>query len=73
MSDLDAYVADALRGGASGFLLEDVPPEQLVVTEATVKTRVAHLFAKLGVCDRAQAVVVAYDTGLVKPRRDPRA
>jgi DNA-binding NarL/FixJ family response regulator len=138
--DLDAYVADALRAGASGFLLKDVPPEQLVagirtvaagdallapaitrrliedylarrppepaampdlaeltprerevlthvgsgrsnaeiaeqlvVTEATVKTHVAHVFAKLGVRDRAQAVVVAYDTGLVKPRGDRRA
>jgi DNA-binding NarL/FixJ family response regulator len=132
--DLDAYVYDALRAGASGFLLKDAPPEQLiaairtvaagdallapsitrrliegflrhpprhtphitphedltprelevleliagghsnteiasrlVVTEATVKTHVAHIFSKLGLRDRAQAVVYAYETGLVEP------
>jgi DNA-binding NarL/FixJ family response regulator len=132
--DLDEYVYAALRAGASGFLLKDAPPEQLVagirtvatgdsllapsitrrliegfihrpapgthdapdlqdltprevevleligrgrsnteiarqlfVTEATVKTHVAHVFAKLAVRDRAQAVVVAYETGLIQP------
>jgi DNA-binding NarL/FixJ family response regulator len=132
--DLDDYVYEALRAGASGFLLKDAPAEQLVagirtvaggesllapsitrrliegfihrpapgtrdtpdlqdltprevevleligrgrsnteiarqlfVTEATVKTHVAHVFAKLAVRDRAQAVVVAYETGLIQP------
>jgi DNA-binding NarL/FixJ family response regulator len=132
--DLDEYVYAALRAGASGFLLKDAPPEQLVagirtvatgdsllapsitrrliegfinrpapgardapdlqdltprelevleligrrrsnaeiarqlvVTEATVKTHVAHVFSKLDLRDRAQAVVVAYETGLVQP------
>jgi DNA-binding NarL/FixJ family response regulator len=132
--DLDGYVYDALRAGASGFLLKDAPPEQLVaaihtvsageallapsitrrliegflrrppthtkdtsglqeltrrelevleriacghsnteiatqlvVTEATVKTHVAHVFSKLQLRDRAQAVVYAYETGLVEP------
>jgi DNA-binding NarL/FixJ family response regulator len=132
--DLDDYVYAALRAGASGFLLKDAPPEQLVagirtiatgdsllapsitrrliegfinrpapgardapdlqeltprevevleligrgrsnteiarqlvVSEATVKTHVAHVFSKLAVRDRAQAVVVAYETGLVQP------
>ena len=127
------YVADALRAGASGFLLKDSPPEQLVtaiqvvargdalldpavtravissavrnegrkprsktrlqhltqreaetlklvarglsnteiadhlvVSEATVKTHVGHLFAKLNVRDRVQAVIFAYDNGIVE-------
>ena len=39
----------------------------LVLSEATVKTHVAHIFTKLSLRDRAQAVVVAYETGLVAP------
>ncbi|MBE3205986.1 response regulator transcription factor [Frankia sp. CH37] len=131
--DLDRYVYAALAAGASGFLLKDVSPEQLVgavrlvrlgdallapaitrrlverfaradrgtalhrdlstltprelevlqllasglsnaelaarlsLSEATVKTHVARIMAKLGLRDRAQAVVVAYETGLVTP------
>ena len=133
--DMDEYVYDALRAGASGFLLKDVPPEQLVsgiravasgdallapsvtrrvieefvrrppaslrtlppelerlttrelevlrliarglsnaeiaseifVSETTVKTHVAHALMKLGLRDRVQAVVLAYESGLVEP------
>jgi DNA-binding NarL/FixJ family response regulator len=132
--DLDEYVYDALRAGASGFLLKDVPAEQLVagirvvaqgdallapsvtrrlivefsktapargsrpsgldeltareeevlkliargmsnaeiaaeliVSETTVKTHVARVLMKLGVRDRVQAVVLAYESGLVTP------
>ena len=133
--DLDDYVYDALRAGASGFLLKDVTAEQLfhavrviaageallaptvtrrlirefasqrpkadssraarlatltpretqalrlvaeglsnpeiaarfVVTEETVKTHVSRILAKLGLRDRTQAVVAAYETGLVVP------
>jgi DNA-binding NarL/FixJ family response regulator len=39
----------------------------LFLSEATVKTHVARIFAKLALRDRAQAVVVAYETGLVRP------
>jgi DNA-binding NarL/FixJ family response regulator len=131
--DLNEYVYDALRAGASGFLLKDVPPEQLiaavrivaagdaliapaitkrlieqfaraappstaspqiasltprerevltliarglsnreiaaelVLSEATVKTHVKRVLAKLEVRDRVQAVVAAYEAGLVAP------
>ncbi len=132
--DMDEYVYDALRAGASGFLLKDVPPEQLVagiravasgeallapaitrrvieeyvrrppstvqtappalaelterelevlklvarglsnaeiakelfLGDSTVKTHVAHVLAKLGLRDRVQAVVFAYETGIVE-------
>jgi DNA-binding NarL/FixJ family response regulator len=136
--DLDEYVFDALRAGASGFLLKDVTAERLfdavrviaageallapavtrrliseftrlrpvsgtprsavlsaltpretevlrlvaegmsnpeiarrlVVTEETVKTHVSRILAKLGLRDRTQAVVAAYETGLVVPGKD---
>ena len=133
--DLDEYVYDAIRAGASGFLLKDVRAEglfeavrviaageallaptvtrrlisefalqhrpaapdvralaaltpretqvlrlvaeglsnpeiaaRLVVTEETVKTHVSRILTKLGLRDRTQAVVAAYETGLVVPR-----
>ncbi|HLY81977.1 MAG TPA: response regulator transcription factor, partial [Acidimicrobiales bacterium] len=42
---------------------------QFHVGEATVKTHVGHIFSKLAVRDRIQAVIVAYETGLVRPGR----
>ena len=140
--DMDEYVYDALRAGASGFLLKDVPPEQLVagiravaqgdallapsvtrrvieefvrrplssapsttppevaeltarelevlklvarglsnaeiakelfVSDTTVKTHVAHMLMKLGVRDRVQAVVLAYECGLAGVAREDEA
>ena len=41
--------------------------EQLVISEATAKTHVAHILQKLGVRDRVQAVIHAYESGLVAP------
>jgi DNA-binding NarL/FixJ family response regulator len=133
--DLDEYVVEALRAGASGFLLKDVGPEGLVeairvlaagdallapsvtrrlldrfagtlgaasskpppamaslterevevlklvaqgrsnveiadalfVSDTTVKSHVSHLLMKLGLRDRVQAVVLAYESGIVRP------
>nr|WP_296767315.1 response regulator transcription factor [Rhodococcus sp. (in: high G+C Gram-positive bacteria)] len=132
--DLDEHVLGALRAGASGFLLKDTPPvdlvsairsiaagdavvspkvtkrllsrfiseespptrdpavldaltdrerevleslatgmsnaeiaSHLVLSEATVKTHVGRVLTKLGLRDRVQAVVLAYETGLVRP------
>ena len=136
--DLDEYVYEALKAGASGFVLKDDPPEQLVaairtvaagdallsptitgrvirefvrtprpappkeldalseregdvfrliarglsnaeigqklyISETTVKKHVTHILAKLGLRDRVQAVVLAYQTGFIEAEPTPAA
>ncbi|MGX4736192.1 response regulator [Kitasatospora griseola] len=56
-------VLTMLGGGLSNGELA----QRLTLSEATVKTHVARIFAKLALRDRAQAVVLAYETGLVRP------
>jgi DNA-binding NarL/FixJ family response regulator len=136
--DLDEYLNEAMKAGASGFLLKDVPRDQLIdavrtiamgdallapalvrrliedfvsrpapgthppaeldeltererevlaliarglsnaeiaaqlfLSEATVRTHVTHILAKLDLRDRIQAVVLAYETGLIRPGDNP--
>jgi ATP/maltotriose-dependent transcriptional regulator MalT len=60
---------EVLRLVAHGFTNREVA-SRLFISEATVKTHLLHLFAKLGVNDRASAVAAAYENGLLAPGRE---
>lgn len=66
--DLTGRELDVLRSMARGATNAELADE-LAVSEATVKSHVGSIFAKLGARDRAAAIVFAYDHGLVQPGR----
>jgi DNA-binding NarL/FixJ family response regulator len=68
INDLTPRETEVLRLVGHGLTNEQIA-DRLVLSEATVKTHVKRLMGKLGVSSRAQAVVVAYESGLVLPSR----
>jgi len=66
LTDLTAREHEVLTAVGSGLSNTEIAA-LLHISEATVKTHVGHIMAKLGLRDRIQAVVYAYETGLVRP------
>ena len=66
LADLSGRELEVLRLVARGLSNAEIADE-LIVSQATVKTHVAHILEKLDLRDRVQAVVFAYETGVVEP------
>jgi DNA-binding NarL/FixJ family response regulator len=69
LAELTPRELEVLRHVARGLSNSEIAKE-LIVGDATIKTHVARIFSKLGLHDRAQAVVLAYESGLVQPGAD---